>query len=339
MREPWQPVAAILFFKEGALHPLSAPWPPDCPGFFTPGSNLCVVHASSQSTQNCTGLFGGLFHTDLYAVLPCTTIYCHLVPHLYCMHAAERERCTFVCSQICTLAPHFKSAPLLLLLSSFPCVCFHLLFRKSACYTTLICNLNFFPQLCWPQISCRPSGTLCLCHSAGHAMSPHHHASPRQLASWQHFQLEAAAPPQIGFSTIDFLNWISIWNTKTNTNAKYKYQIQECQVANTDANANNSLMIQLQCHELVSLPSTCRLSQLNCVELKPRAIASIYLPEKKMSKGENIQREKYPKGKNAQREKYPKGKKCPQGKIPRTNEWRIQRGCFLSTSCLCICIC
>ena len=177
---------------------------------FWPLVPTCVVHASSQSTQNCTGLFGGLFHTDLYAVLPCTTIYCHLVPHLYCMHAAERERCTFVCSQICTLAPHFKSAPLLLLLSSFPCVCFHLLFRKSACYTTLICNLNFFPQLCWPQISCRPSGTLCLCHSAGHAMSPHHHASPRQLASWQHFQLEAAAPPHIGFSAIDFRNWIPI---------------------------------------------------------------------------------------------------------------------------------
>ena len=92
---------------------------------FLPLVPTCVVHASSQSTQNCTGLFGGLFHTDLYAVLPCTTIYCHLVPHLYCMHAAERERCTFVCSQICTLAPHFKSAPLLLLLSSFPCVCFH----------------------------------------------------------------------------------------------------------------------------------------------------------------------------------------------------------------------
>ena len=59
-------------------------------------------------------------------------MYCHLVPHLYCMHAAERERCTFVCSQICTLASHFKSAPLLLLLSSFPYVCFHPPFTKSA---------------------------------------------------------------------------------------------------------------------------------------------------------------------------------------------------------------
>ena len=94
-RHAWAVTACCsnpFFFKEGALHPLSAPWPPDCPGFLTPGSNLCVVHASSQSTQNCTGLFSGLFHTDLYAVLPCSTMYCHVVPHWCCFQAAERER-------------------------------------------------------------------------------------------------------------------------------------------------------------------------------------------------------------------------------------------------------
>ena len=124
---------------------------------------------------------------------------------------------------------------------------------------------------------------------------------------------------------------------------KYQCEIQECQVANTDANTNNSLVIQLQCHGLVSLPSTCRLSQLNWADLKPRAIASIYQPEKKMSKGENAQG----KEKIAQRKKCPKGKmpkgenaqrgKCPEGKMPKgentqngkCQEERIQMGCFV----------